>query len=65
MQISSPAPALTQTLGAGSLYKLIAVLVTLWLAGLAMLIMLGGLIHLLLIIAVFVFAVEFMTEKDG
>jgi len=47
------------------LYKVIAVLVLLWLAGLATFIMLGGLIHLLLIIALFVFVVEFMTEKTA
>lgn len=47
------------------LYKVIAVLVLLWLAGLATFIMLGGLIHLLLIIAIFVFVVEFMTEKTA
>jgi uncharacterized protein (DUF58 family) len=47
------------------LYKVIAILVLLWLAGLATYIMLGGLIHLLLIIALFVFAVEFMTEKNA
>jgi hypothetical protein len=47
------------------LYKVIAVLVLLWLAGLATFIMLGGLIHLLLIIALFVFVVEFMTEKSA
>ena len=45
------------------LYKVIAILVLLWLAGLATFIMLGGLIHLLLIIALFVFAVEFMTKE--
>lgn len=45
------------------LYKVIAILVLLWLAGLATFIMLGGLIHLLLIIALFVFTVEFMTEE--
>jgi hypothetical protein len=45
------------------LYKVIAILVLLWLAGLATFTMLGGLIHLLLIIALFVFAVEFMTAK--
>lgn len=47
------------------LYKVIAILVLLWLAGLATFIMLGGLIHLLLIIAIFVFAVEFMTEESA
>lgn len=45
------------------LYKVIAILVLFWLAGLATPIMLGGLIHLLLIIALFVFVVEFMTKK--
>lgn len=45
------------------LYKVIAILVLLWLAGLATFIMLGGLIHLLLIIALFGFTVEFMTEE--
>lgn len=44
------------------LYKLVAILVLLWLVGLATFIMLGGLIHLLLIVALFVFLVEFMTE---
>jgi Family of unknown function (DUF5670) len=47
------------------LYKVIAILVLLWLAGLATFTMLGGLIHLFLIIALFVFAVEFMTEKSA
>ena len=47
------------------LYKVIAILVLLWLAGLATFVMLGGLIHLLLIIALFVFVVEFMTEKTA
>jgi hypothetical protein len=47
------------------LYKVIAILVLLWLAGLATFIMLGGLIHLLLIIALFIFVVEFMTEKSA
>ncbi len=47
------------------LYKLIAVLVLLWLTGLATFIMLGGLIHLLLIVAVFVLVVEFMTEENA
>lgn len=45
------------------LYKVTAILVLLWLAGLATFTMLGGLIHLLLIIALFVFTVEFMTEE--
>ncbi len=47
------------------LYKVIAILVLLWLAGLANFVMLGGLIHLLLIIALYVLAVEFMTEETG
>lgn len=47
------------------LYKVIAILVLLWLAGLATYVMLGGLIHLLLIIALFVFTVEFMTEEPA
>lgn len=47
------------------LYKIIAVLVLLWLAGLATFVMLGGLIHLLLIVALFMFVVEFMTEKTA
>jgi hypothetical protein len=47
------------------LYKVIAILVLLWLAGLATFVMLGGLIHLLLIMALFVFVVEFMTEKNA
>lgn len=46
------------------LYKIIAILVLLWLVGLATFTMLGGLIHLLLIIALFVFAVEFVAEKS-
>lgn len=46
------------------LYKVITILVLLWLAGIATFIMLGGLIHLLLIIALFVFVVEFMTEQE-
>lgn len=45
------------------LYKLIAILMLLWLVGLATFIMLGGLIHMLLIIALFVFTVEFMTQE--
>lgn len=45
------------------LYKIVAILVLLWLVGLATFVMLGGLIHLLLIIALFVFTVEFMTDK--
>jgi hypothetical protein len=45
------------------LYKVIAILVLLWLAGIATFIMLGGLIHLLLIVALFVLVVEFMTEE--
>lgn len=47
------------------LYKIIATLVLLWLAGIATFIMLGGLIHLLLIIALFVFVVERMTEEHS
>ncbi|TAD73606.1 MAG: lmo0937 family membrane protein [Sphingomonadales bacterium] len=47
------------------LFKVIAILVLLWLAGLATFVMLGGLIHLLLIMALFVFVVEFTTEKDA
>lgn len=47
------------------LYKIIAILVLLWLAGIATFIMLGGLIHLLLIIALFLFVVEFMTEENA
>lgn len=47
------------------LYKIIAILVLLWLAGIATFIMLGGLIHLLLIIALFVLVVEFMTEENA
>lgn len=47
------------------LYKIIAVLVLLWLAGLATFVMLGGLIHLLLIVALFMLVVEFMTEKTA
>lgn len=47
------------------LYKIIAILVLLWMTGLATYIMLGGLIHLLLIIALYVFAVEFMTKETA
>lgn len=47
------------------LYKIIAILVLLWLAGIATFIMLGGLIHLLLIIALFVLVVEFMTKEHA
>lgn len=47
------------------LYKIIAVLLLLWLAGLATFVMLGGLIHLLLIVALFMLVVEFMTEKTA
>lgn len=46
-------------------YKLIVTLVLLWLAGLATFNMLGGLIHMLLMIALFVFTVEFMTGEDA
>lgn len=45
------------------LYKVIAILVLMWLTGLATFVMLGGLIHLLLIIALFVLTVEFMTKE--
>lgn len=45
------------------LHKVIATLVLLWLAGIATFVMLGGLIHLLLIIALFVFVVECMTQE--
>nr|WP_272917037.1 lmo0937 family membrane protein [Erythrobacter ramosus] len=65
MPLGRSAPAAAQT-GRGSvLYKVIAILVLLWLAGLATFIMLGGLIHLLLIIALFIFVVEFMTAKSA
>lgn len=47
------------------LYKVIAILVLLWLVGLATYVMLGGLIHLLLIIALYVLAVEFMTRETA
>jgi len=47
------------------LYKVIAILLLLWLAGLVTFTMMGGLIHLLLIMALFVFAVEFMAEKSA
>lgn len=47
------------------LYKVITVLLLLWLTGLFSVVMLGGLIHLLLILAIFVFAVETMTEKSA
>jgi hypothetical protein len=55
-------PAAIRKGGGTMLYKLVAILVLLWLVGLATFIMLGGLIHLLLIVALFVFLVEFMTE---
>jgi hypothetical protein len=45
------------------LYKVIALLLVLWLAGLATLVMLGGSIHLLLIIALFVLLAELMNEE--
>lgn len=45
------------------LYKVIALLLVLWLAGLATLVMLGGLIHLVLIIALFVLLAELMNEE--
>jgi len=47
------------------LRKIIAILVLLWLAGLATFVLLGGLIHLLLIVALFAFVVEFMTEETA
>lgn len=47
------------------LTKAIVILVLLWLAGLATFIMLGGLIHLLLIVAIFGIVVEIMTEKNA
>ncbi len=47
------------------LYKVIAILVLLWLAGIASFVMLSGLIHLLLVVALYVFAVEFMTEETA
>jgi hypothetical protein len=47
------------------LYKVIAILLLLWLAGLVTFTMMGGLIHLLLIMALFVFAVEFMAEESA
>jgi hypothetical protein len=47
------------------LTKVIVILVLLWLAGLATFVMLGGLIHLLLIVAIFGFVVEIMTEKNA
>lgn len=47
------------------LYKVIAILMLLWLAGIASFVMLGGLIHLLLVVALYVFAVEFMTEETA
>lgn len=47
------------------LYKVMAMLVLLWLAGLATFVMLGGLIHLLLIIALFALLVELMTKEPA
>lgn len=65
MQITSPLTGTAQQGRGSMLYKLIVALVLLWLTGLATFIMLGGLIHLLLIIALFVFVVEFMTERES
>ncbi len=47
------------------LTKAIVILVLLWLAGLATFVMLGGLIHLLLIVAIFGIVIEIMTEKNA
>lgn len=47
------------------LTKVIVILVLLWLAGLATFVMLGGLIHLLLIVALFGLVVEIMTEENA
>lgn len=46
------------------LYAIVAILLLLWLVGLATSTLLGGLIHLLLIIAVFVFAVNVIIPKS-
>lgn len=46
------------------LYPIVAMLVLLWLIGLATSTILGGLIHLLLIVALFVFAVNLMNAKS-
>jgi predicted membrane protein len=60
------APAITpQKRGGAVLYKLIAALLLLWLTGMVTFIMLGGLIHLFLIIALFVLVVELMTEENA
>jgi hypothetical protein len=45
------------------LYAIIAILVLLWLVGLATSTFMGGLIHLLLIIALFGFVVNVMSPK--
>jgi len=64
--IPATAPATTpQKRGGAVLYKLIAALLLVWLTGLATFTMLGGLIHLFLIIALFMFVVEFMTEENA
>lgn len=47
------------------LFKIFAVLVLLWLAGLVTPILLGGLVHLLLIVVLFAIVVESMTEKEA
>ena len=47
------------------LTKVIVILVLLWLAGLATFVMLGGLIHLFLIVAIFGIVIEVMTEKNA
>jgi hypothetical protein len=46
------------------LYFIAAILLLLWLVGLATATLLGGLIHLLLIIAVFVFAVNVIIPES-
>lgn len=46
------------------LYAIAALLLLFWLIGLATATLLGGLIHLLLIIAVFVFAVNVIIPKS-
>lgn len=63
--ITTPPATTPQKRGGAVLYKLIALLLLLWLTGLATFIMLGGLIHLFLIIALFVLVVELMTEENA
>ncbi|PXW77519.1 hypothetical protein C7451_10412 [Blastomonas natatoria] len=46
-------------------YKVIAIPLLFWLAGLATSVMLGGWIHLLFIISLFLFVAELMADKTA